>query len=121
MKKINLNEKFELFDDTWHPRIVASSNGQLIKLAKGEGELVWHSHENEDEVFLVLAGELTLAFRDERVVLEAGEMYVVSAGREHCPSAAPGTRFLLIEPATTQHTGNVVSEKTVSVSAQEWI
>lgn len=121
MKKINLEQKFSLFDEHWTPKIIAESNGQLVKIAKGQGELVWHHHEKEDELFLVIKGELTLHLRDEDIVLGPGEMYVVPKGVEHCPEAKGDTHFLMIEPASTQHTGEHHSDVTVDYAKQEWI
>jgi mannose-6-phosphate isomerase-like protein (cupin superfamily) len=121
MSKINLNNKFSLFDEVWTPKIIAESNGQLVKIAKGKGQLVWHSHDNEDELFLVIKGQLTLLLRDSQVSLSAGEMFVVPKGVEHCPVAEKETHFLMIEPASTAHTGSVQSEMTVEAEQQEWI
>ena len=121
VQKVNVTEKFSLFDEQWTPKIVAESNGQLVKLAKGGGELVWHSHENEDELFLVFKGQLTIKLRDGEVVLSPGEMLVVPKGVEHCPLAEPDTHFMMIEPASTEHTGNTKSGVTVAVEDQKWI
>tara|TARA_B110001450_G_C17221484_1_gene319623 strand:+ start:94 stop:459 length:366 start_codon:yes stop_codon:yes gene_type:complete len=121
MRKITVNEKFGLFTEEWTPKVIAESNGQLVKIAKGSGELVWHHHENEDELFLVFKGCLTLQLRDRNIVLNPGEMFVVPKGVEHCPLAEPDTHFMMIEPATTAHTGSLESEVTVSSDKQEWI
>ena len=121
MNKITVNEKFALFDEELTPKIITESNGQLVKIAKGSGELVWHQHENEDELFLVFKGVLTLQLRNRNIVLKAGEMFVVPKGVEHCPLAEPDTHFMMIEPATTAHTGSLESDVTVSVEQQEWI
>jgi len=121
LKKINIQEKFGLFSELWTPKILAESNGQLVKIAKGEGELVWHSHENEDELFMVFKGQLTLQLRGENIVLNPGEMYIVPKGVEHCPKAEPDTHFLMIEPASTAHTGESQSELSVSTDQQAWI
>ncbi|EOD80938.1 DSBH domain containing protein [Grimontia indica] len=121
MDKITLTDKFSLFDEVWTPKIIAESNGQLVKIAKGSGELVWHSHENEDELFLVLKGQLTLKLRDRDIVLNPGELFVVPKGVEHCPEAKEDTHFMMIEPASTQHTGALETDVTVSADAQEWI
>lgn len=119
--KISLTEKFALFTDQWAPKIVAEANGQLFKLAKVSGEFVWHKHDEDDEVFFVCKGRLTIQFRNHKVELEPGEMYVVPKGIEHCPVAERGTEIMLIEPASTQHTGTVESEKTVALEDQDWI
>lgn len=121
VKKININDKFNLFSEEWTPKIIAESNGQLVKIAKGSGELVWHKHDNEDELFIVFKGQLTLLMKSGDVVLKPGEMYVVPKGVEHCPSAQPDTHFLMIEPATTAHTGDEQSEVTVPSNKQVWI
>ncbi|VUD64761.1 3-hydroxyanthranilate 3,4-dioxygenase [Thalassocella blandensis] len=121
MKKINIDEKFGLFSDQWTPKIIAQSNGQLVKIAKGSGELVWHQHEHEDELFIVFKGHLTLQLRDRNIELAPGEMYVVPKGVEHCPKAAPDTHFMMIEPASTEHTGRLKTDITVSTDQQEWL
>jgi len=119
MEKINLREKLSRFDDPWHPRIVAELNGQHAKIAKLKGEFVWHRHDEEDELFLVLKGTLLLRFRDREVTLEEGEMLVVPRGVEHQPVAREEAHVLLLEPVTTRNTGNVRSERTVD--SPEWI
>lgn len=119
MEKINLAEKFALFTDHWRPRIVAELNGQHVKLAKLQGEFVWHHHEREDELFLVVKGELTIEFRDGPVLLEPGEFLVVPAGVEHRPVAPSEVEVLLLEPVATVNTGNVHSDRTVT--APDWI
>ncbi|NOU52517.1 cupin domain-containing protein [Pseudoalteromonas sp. JBTF-M23] len=121
MSKINLEEKFSKFTECWTPKIIAESNSQLVKIAKGDGELVWHKHDNEDELFIVFKGQLTLQLKDEDIVLNPGEMYVVPKGVEHCPKATPDTHFLMVEPASTAHTGSVESELTVAQDHQQWI
>lgn len=114
MKKLNLNEKLALFDDHWSPKIVAELNGQYVKLAKLEGAFDWHHHADEDELFLVLKGELVIEFRDvPDVVLRAGEMLVVPQGVEHRPVAREEVHVLLFEPASTLNTGNVTTDRTV--------
>ncbi len=121
MKKVNLDEKFARFDAIWSPRIVAESNGQLVKLARGEGTLVRHTHDREDELFLVLSGRLCIAMDGGTVELGPGELLVVPRGTPHCPTADPGTRFIMIEPASTAHTGEVTTDQTVAGEDQEWI
>ena len=110
---INLADKLSRFDATWTPHVVAALNGQLVKLAKLDGEFVWHDHAQEDELFLVVEGRLRIEFRDGDVTLGPGELYVVPAGVEHRPVALPTASVLLFEPATTAHTGAVVSDRTV--------
>lgn len=121
LEKISIPEKFSLFSEEWTPKIIARSNDQLVKIAKGSGELVWHAHENEDELFLVFKGQLTIRLRDRSIILLPGEMYVVIKGVEHCPVAEPDTHFMMIEPASTEHTGNKETDVTVAVEEQEWI
>lgn len=111
-EKVNLAEKFSRFDDTWRPRIVAALNGQHVKLAKLEGEFVWHRHEREDELFLVVQGELMLRFRDGDVTLAPGEFIVVPHGVEHLPVAREQVQVLLVEPESTVNTGSVRNERT---------
>ncbi|MFK5955583.1 MAG: cupin domain-containing protein [Planctomycetota bacterium] len=120
MDKVNLKQKLDLFSQTWTPKIVGTLNGQEVKLAKLEGEFLWHTHDEEDEMFLLLEGALTIRFRDrDDVVLEVGEMLIVPRGMEHLPIAPNGASVLLIEPAGTGHTGSIVSDRTVV--DQEWI
>jgi mannose-6-phosphate isomerase-like protein (cupin superfamily) len=121
MSKINIEEKFGLFSEEWTPKIIAQSNGQLVKLAKGSGELVWHQHKHEDELFIVFKGLLTIQLRDRNIELMPGEMYVVPKGVEHCPLAARDTHFMMIEPASTEHTGDIESDVTVLIENQEWL
>ena len=113
MHKINLQEKLAQIPDHWNPRIVAELNGQQVKLAKVEGTFVWHRHEAEDELFLVVSGRLRMDFRDRQVWLEPGEMIVVPRGVEHRPHADSETHILLFEPASTLNTGDVRNERTV--------
>jgi mannose-6-phosphate isomerase-like protein (cupin superfamily) len=121
VNKIDIADKFRLFDEEWTPKIIAESNGQLVKVAKGSGELVWHSHEGEDELFIVFKGRLTIRMRDGDVELGPGEMFVVPKGVEHCPRAEPDTHFMMIEPASTAHTGSTQSDRTVATEDQVWI
>lgn len=114
IERVNLSEKLALFADYWQPRIVGELNGQHVKLAKLQGEFVWHHHEREDELFLVLHGRLVIEFRDRAVTLEPGEFCIVPRGVEHRPIAEEEVHVLLFEPATTLNTGNVVEERTVS-------
>ena len=112
--KVNLAEKFALFDEHWAPKIVAELNGQLVKLVKLKGEFIWHSHEHEDELFLVVKGHLTIKLRDEEdVVLHEGEFFVVPRGVEHLPVAEEEAHVLLFEPVSTLNTGDVDSDRTV--------
>lgn len=112
MEKVNLARKFSLFDEQWSPKIVAELNGQLVKLAKIEGEFDWHHHEKEDELFLVVKGEIVIQLRDRDVRLSEGEFFVVPRGVEHRPVAASEAHILLFEPASTLNTGNVRNDRT---------
>ena len=113
MDLIDLAEKLSQFDEYWSPRIIGEVNETYVKLAKLNGEFVWHSHEQEDELFLVVKGRLTIRFRDGDVHLEEGQMIVVDRGVEHQPVAESETHVLIVEPRSTVNTGNVVDERTV--------
>jgi mannose-6-phosphate isomerase-like protein (cupin superfamily) len=115
MQKVNLIEKFGLFDEHWSPKIVGELNGQYVKLAKLKGEFVWHHHEAEEELFLVVQGRLVIRLREQDVVLEAGEFFIVPRGVEHKPIAEEEAYVVLFEPKSTQHTGSVKTERTVEV------
>ena len=112
-QNVNLAEKFSLFAEHWSPKIVAELNDNYVKVVKIEGEFVWHHHDDEDELFLVVSGRLRMQFRDGDVVLEPGELIVVPRGIEHCPVAESETHVVLIEPKTTLNTGNVRGERTI--------
>ena len=113
MDKVNLAEKLNLFSDHWNPRIVGELNGQQVKLVKFVGPFVWHHHEDEDELFLVVKGRFRMEFRDRDVWLEEGEFLIVPRGVEHRPVAEEEAHVLLFEPTSTLNTGNVRSERTV--------
>ncbi len=112
MEKVNLAEKFDLFHETWSPKIVAELNGQQVKLAKVEGEFEWHHHKDEDELFLVVKGQLTIELRNRHVTLDEGEFFVVPKGVEHRPVARELAHILLFEPSSTLNTGTVRTERT---------
>ena len=112
-EKINLAEKFSRITEYWKPYIAGELNGQLVKLDKLKGEFVWHHHENEDEMFLVVKGRFRIEFRDRTVWLEEGEFIVVPRGVEHKPVADEEAWILLFEPASTVNTGNVENEFTL--------
>jgi mannose-6-phosphate isomerase-like protein (cupin superfamily) len=112
MDKVNLAEKLERIGEHWSPKIVGELNGQQVKLVKLQGEFVWHHHDHEDELFLVLAGEMRIEFRDRTVPLGEGEFLIVPRGVEHRPVAEHEAHVLLFEPATTLNTGNTRSERT---------
>ncbi|MEM1042719.1 MAG: cupin domain-containing protein [Bacteroidota bacterium] len=113
MHKVNLAAAFASFEEHWSPRVAAELNGQQVKLAKLEGPFVWHRHEDEDELFLVVKGRLTLRLRDRDIELDEGEFVVVPRGVEHCPVAETECHVLLFEPASTLNTGAVENERTV--------
>ncbi len=106
MEKVNLAEKFALFSEQWKPKIVGHFDDYDVKIAKIEGEFVWHSHPEEDELFMVVDGRLTVHFRDRDVELVPGEFLVVPKGVEHKPSAHPECRILMIERKGTMNTGD---------------
>jgi mannose-6-phosphate isomerase-like protein (cupin superfamily) len=107
--KVNLAEALAAFDEAFSPRIVGTMNDYKLMVAKTRGEFVWHTHPETDDFFLVLKGQLTIQLRDRDIVLEAGELYVVPAGAEHCPKAEPEAEILLIEPLGTVNTGDAES------------
>jgi mannose-6-phosphate isomerase-like protein (cupin superfamily) len=109
---INLEEKLEKFSEQWSPKIIAQLNDYHFKLAKVQGEFVWHDHPETDEVFIVLKGQLDILFRDGKVSLNEGEMFVVPKHVEHKPVAENECYILLIEPAGTVNTGDILNEKT---------
>jgi len=114
MRKVNLLEKFSLFQNHWEPKIVGELNGQLIKLAKLKGEFVWHQHEAEDEFFMVIKGHLTIKLRDKNIELDEGEFYIIPKGIEHLPVAEEEALVFMFEPKGTVNTGEVKSERTVT-------
>lgn len=113
MDKVNIADKFSQIHEYWKPYIAAELNGQYVKLDKLIGEFIFHHHENEDEMFLVVKGRFRMEFRNRHVWLEEGEFVVVPRGVEHRPVAEEECLILLFEPATTLNTGNVVNERTV--------
>jgi mannose-6-phosphate isomerase-like protein (cupin superfamily) len=112
MEKVSLAEKLSRFSDHWKPRLVGELNGQHVKLVKFQGEFVWHHHEQEDELFLVIEGRFRMEFRDREVWLDEGEFLIVPRGVEHRPVADQEVSVLLFEPAGTVNTGNVVEGRT---------
>jgi mannose-6-phosphate isomerase-like protein (cupin superfamily) len=115
MEKVNLNQKLQLFQEQWKPKIVGELNGQMVKLVKFQGPFIWHHHEQEDEMFLVIKGRFRMEFRDRQVWLEEGEFLIVPKGVEHRPVAEEEAHVLLFEPASVLNTGNVTSERTVQI------
>ena len=114
MEKINLTDKFSLFQEYWSPKIVGELNDSHVKLAKLKGEFVWHHHDNEDELFLVVKGRLLIKLRDRDIWLDEGEFTIIPKGVEHLPVAEEEVHVLLLEPKSTLNTGNVQSERTVA-------
>jgi mannose-6-phosphate isomerase-like protein (cupin superfamily) len=119
MDKVNLSEKFALFRQYWNPKIVGEINDSYVKLVKLKGEFVWHHHETEDELFLVVKGELVIKLRDREITLNEGEFVVIPRGVEHLPVAREEVHVLLLEPKSTLNTGTVEGERTVA--NLEWL
>jgi mannose-6-phosphate isomerase-like protein (cupin superfamily) len=119
MPKVNLVEKFAKITEYWSPKIAGQLNGQYVKLAKFKGGFVWHHHEKEDELFLVIKGMLTLQLKDGDITLHEGEFYIVPAGVEHRPVAAEEAQALMLEPISTLNTGNITNERTLK--RLDWI
>ena len=113
MDKVNLAEKLARFSEHWSPKVVGELNGQHVKLVKFVGEFVWHKHDHEDELFLVVKGRFRMDFRDRQVGLDEGEFLIVPRGVEHRPVADEEVHVLLFEPASTLNTGDVTDERTV--------
>lgn len=113
-----MDKKFDMFREHWKPKIIAELNDSYVKIVKVKGELVWHHHDNEDELFLVLKGRLTIKLRDRDIFLKEGELAVIPKGTEHKPVAEDEVQLMLLEPKTTLNTGNVQDERT---AIPEWI
>ncbi len=118
MEKINISQKFNLFQEHWSPKIVGELNDSYVKLAKLKGEFVWHRHEKEDELFLVVKGKLLIKFRDREVWLAEGEFLIIPKGVEHLPMAKEEVQVMLLEPKSTVNTGNVQNDRTVG---DQWV
>lgn len=112
MEKVNIREKLNLIHDHWNPRIIGELNGQHVKAVKIKGEFMFHHHENEDELFLVIKGKLKMEFRDKTVEINEGEFLIVPKMVEHKPIAGEEVEMLLFEPASTLNTGNLENERT---------
>ena len=119
IQKVTLRDKFELFHDHWHPRIVGQVNDMHVKLTRLKGEFLWHTHDVEDEMFLVVEGQLTIRLRDGEVALGPGEFIVIPHGVEHQPVAKEEVLVMLFEPIGTLNTGNVENQRTVA--QLDWI
>ena len=113
MEKVNLQSKFDSFTKHWSPKIVGELNGQLVKLVKFQGPFVWHHHDHEDELFLVVKGRFRMDLKDRPLWIEEGEFIVIPRGVEHCPVAEEEAHVLLFEPASTLNTGNVRNDRTL--------
>ena len=113
MEKVNIYEKLNLFTEHWSPKIIGEVNEAYVKIAKLKGEFLWHSHENEDEMFYVLKGVLVIKFRDKDVELSEGEFIIIPKGVEHMPAAENEVHVMLIEAKSTLNTGDVINERTV--------
>jgi len=113
MQTINLKNKFSLFSDYANPRVIGEVNDCQVKAVKLKGEFIWHHHDNEDELFLVVKGTLRMKFRDRETVVREGELVIVPRGLEHCPAADEEVHIVLIEPKSTRNTGNITNERTV--------
>ncbi|PLX42556.1 MAG: cupin domain-containing protein [Deltaproteobacteria bacterium] len=111
--KVDLREKLSLFDELWSPKVVGELNGQLVKLAKLKGEFIWHNHKDEDELFLILKGSLTIKLRERDVKLSEGQFFIIPRGVEHLPFADEECHVLLFEPMSVLNTGDKVTEKTL--------
>ncbi|SRR6266496_1252358 len=111
-EKVTLSQKFSLFSEYWKPRIAGEINDSFVKLVKFQGEFVWHHHENEDEMFLVVKGRMLMRFRERDAWVEEGEFIIVPRGVEHLPIAPEEVHVLLLEPKSTLNTGNVQNERT---------
>ena len=112
VEKINISEKLSMFTDYWNPRIAGELNNQQIKLVKFKGDFVWHQHEHEDEMFLVIKGSFTMELRDRSIEISEGEFIIIPKGTEHRPRASEEVEVMLFEPATTLNTGNEKNELT---------
>jgi mannose-6-phosphate isomerase-like protein (cupin superfamily) len=113
IEKVSLAEKFAQFFDTWSPKIVGELNDAHVKLVKLQGEFVWHHHDNEDELFLVVSGHLVIRLQDSDIHLDPGEFVIIPRGIEHLPIAEQEVQVLLLEPKTTVNTGSATNERTV--------
>ena len=111
---INLADKFSRFHDQWSPKIIADVNNAQVKVAKVQGEFVWHAHADEDELFLVVRGTLRIELRDGEITIRPGELAVIPKGVEHRPVAEKEVHLVLVEPRAIRHTGEVVDARTVT-------
>ena len=119
MKKINFENKYSKFSKHWSPRIIAEMNDYQFKIAKIQGEFIWHSHKNTDETFIVLDGEMKMKIKNETIIIKSGEMFVVPKGVEHKPCADNECKILVIEPRGVINTGDKINELTIE--QEQWI
>ena len=112
MDKVNLDEKFDLIHDHWNPRVAGELNGQQVKLVKFKGEFIWHKHDHEDELFLVVQGEFDMELRDKTITIHENEFIIIPRGVEHRPVAKEEVLVMLFEPASTLNTGDQRNERT---------
>jgi mannose-6-phosphate isomerase-like protein (cupin superfamily) len=115
---VNIKDKFSLFAEQWSPKIIGEMNDSYVKIAKLQGEFVWHHHEHEDEMFLIIQGTLTIRLRERDLVVNEGEFVIIPRGVEHMPVAEEEVYLMMLEPKTTVNTGNVESDRTVEA---DWI
>jgi len=115
---INLAKKFDLFTEHWSPKIAGELNDSYVKLAKVQGEFVWHHHDNEDELFFVVKGMLTIKLRERDLTIREGEFVIIPRGVEHMPVAEEEVWIMMLEPKTTSNTGNITNERTIEA---EWV
>lgn len=112
MEKVNLQQKFSLFQEYWSPKIVGELNGQQVKLVKFQVEFIWHKHDTEDELFFVVKGSFVMELRDRKIEINEGELFIIPRGVEHRPVSETEVWVMLFEPASTLNTGDVIDEKT---------
>lgn len=113
MNKVDLKEKFSLFDGHWQPKVVGELNGQYVKLAKLKGEFIWHQHKNEDELFMVIKGKLKIKLKDRDIDLDEGQFFIIPRGVEHLPVAEEEVHVMLFEPQSVLNTGDKKNDRTV--------
>lgn len=114
MEKVNIKDKFTLFEEHWSPKIIGEVNDTFVKAVKFKGDFVWHHHDTEDEMFLVVKGRMLMKLKGGDVMLEEGEFIIIPHGVEHCPVADEEAHVLLLEPKSTLNTGNVQNERTLA-------
>jgi mannose-6-phosphate isomerase-like protein (cupin superfamily) len=119
IQKVNIAQKFSLFAEQWQPKIAGELNDSYVKLARLQGEFVWHHHADEDELFLVIEGQLTIKLRDSEIQLEAGEFVIIPKGVEHLPVAKEEVLVMLLEPKATKNTGNIDNERTTPANGYD--